>query len=69
MDALVNTKGEIVIPPELRESLGISPGDFIHIPDQAIRKTKPSLLGCARTGRPTPDDIDQPLVERWEAEE
>jgi AbrB family looped-hinge helix DNA binding protein len=67
MHALVSTNGEILIPTELRQTLGIKPGDFVHIPDDAIRKTRPSVLGCARTGKPTPDDIDEPLQESWEA--
>jgi AbrB family looped-hinge helix DNA binding protein len=68
MEALVSTNGEIVIPAALRDKLGINPGDFVHIPDQAIQKKKPSLLGCARTGKATPPDIDKPLDELWEAQ-
>lgn len=69
MDAIVSPKGQIVIPAELRNRLGIEPGDFVHIPDQAIRKRKGILLGCARTGKPTPTDIDEPVGENWESEQ
>ncbi len=71
----VGPKGQVVLPKSIRKRLGISPGDEVHVEEEAghieIRKaaTLDSLQGILKGGPDLLADLEREHREEIEAEE
>jgi AbrB family looped-hinge helix DNA binding protein len=77
-DAVVNSKGQITIPAEVRRKLGLKPGDLVMFyenesGDVVFRPKTGSIMdlqGCVKwTGRPvTIEEMNETIAKGWAGE-